>query len=947
MLGLIVVFFLCFFGWIWSSGRVLIGGDAFLYSYPLRTIFWQSIRQGVLPLWTPSVLSGYPFLAMSQVAPAYPLTWGYLFLPGFRAEEIFVLAPFLLTPVFTYAYAREVGLSRLASLLAGLSFGYGGATVNLLGLIGMPTNAQMWLPLFLITIERARTRNFAACLISGTGVFLMSLLTGYAQSFVVIALLGSAYAIFVGWRVSGERRWRPLLVALTAIAAGSGLAAFQILETLAAVRQSVRSSLTFASFGEGSFTFATAARSLIVPLYTPRFADVSTYLPLLALLLAAAAVVFALRRRHDADPRLWFWAVVPLAAALLILGTNTPLYRIVYHLPVLNQFRVPSRHVFEWTFAISMLAGWGWDAFNKRIQTPDHESVVRVARILVVATLCSAAVIVAVLWWRASGRPATVTGPYKSAGSWYVGPLTIASYLSWKILFTILSLGALCYAITFISSRWRAVLLAGLLALTCFVEPYLMARHWWTRYLKEPARLTQPATATGWLLAQPDARTNRIYTRVQTAVVYAEEQSSDPLVDGPNLTALHELQNVAGYEPLIGERYSRALGNVFLDSVTPRRGSVSDRSLFGTRSHVLDLLSTVYVASYANLEINPATPLKKEGIEFAAGDLGQEIKPGETAVLESPPATADTLAVVTSLSHSAAITDDTRVVSIKVFTADNRTIELSLRAGVDTAEWAHERPDVRATIKHRLAPVFDQLPGDSANSFLATRYWTRLPLGGSTKVVRVELTNVTSGQPLALWKASLFDSVSSNSRALENFDWNRWQEVYNSSGALVLRNQRALPRVWLVAAAESVDGEEALRRIRGEDTGDFDPRRTALLEIPPAELPQLPGGPLARDSTTRLIHYEANRLVIEASAPTPAVLVVSEMFNPGWQATIDGQPAKIFVTDYLLRGMALPAGSHRIEMIYRPPAARKGAIISIATLVVLAAVGTYLKRRGQ
>src|SRR5215510_6221461 len=61
VLGFIVFFFLCFFSWIWSSGQVLIGGDAFLYSYPLRTIFWQAVRQGSLLLWTPSVLSGYPF----------------------------------------------------------------------------------------------------------------------------------------------------------------------------------------------------------------------------------------------------------------------------------------------------------------------------------------------------------------------------------------------------------------------------------------------------------------------------------------------------------------------------------------------------------------------------------------------------------------------------------------------------------------------------------------------------------------------------------------------------------------------------------------------------------------------------------------------------------------------------------------------------------------------
>ena len=60
----------------------------------------------------------------------YPLTWFYLFLPGYWAEEIYVLAPYLLAPVFTYGYVRETGRSRLAAVLAALSFSYGGFLIS-------------------------------------------------------------------------------------------------------------------------------------------------------------------------------------------------------------------------------------------------------------------------------------------------------------------------------------------------------------------------------------------------------------------------------------------------------------------------------------------------------------------------------------------------------------------------------------------------------------------------------------------------------------------------------------------------------------------------------------------------------------------------------------------------------------------------------------------------
>jgi hypothetical protein len=135
-----------------------------------------------------------------------------------------------------------------------------------------------------------------------------------------------------------------------------------------------------------------------------------------------------------------------------------------------------------------------------------------------------------------------------------------------------------------------------------------------------------------------------------------------------------------------------------------------------------------------------------------------------------------------------------------------------------------------------------------------------------------------------------------------------------------------------VTKAEAVDSEEALRRIRGEGSMEFDPRTMALLEIAPGELPALPGG-MPVDATAEITEYRPNHLRIKTSASTPAVLVVSEVFYPGWKATIDGQPAQIMIADYLLRGVSVPEGTHEVEMRYTAPSARLGLIISIVALL--------------
>lgn len=71
-------------------------------------------------------------------------------------------------------------------------------------------------------------------------------------------------------------------------------------------------------------------------------------------------------------------------------------------------------------------------------------------------------------------------------------------------------------------------------------------------------------------------------------------------------------------------------------------------------------------------------------------------------------------------------------------------------------------------------------------------------------------------------------------------------------------------------------------------------------------------------STIRLTSYEPNQLVYKTSSPQDGIVVFSEIYYPGWTATIDGKPADIARADYILRAMNVPAGKHTIEMRFDP-----------------------------
>jgi hypothetical protein len=931
----IALFFVAFFQRGLFGGKYLVANDAFFYNYPLRTVAWRMLRAGEWPLWTPYILSGYPLLSLAQLGLGYPLTWGYLFLPGHVAEQVYVLAPFLFAPAFTYAYLRELGRTPLAALLGALAFGYGGMMASPLAHNGLLPNAVMWLPLFLIAIERAH-RDFIRALLLGTFAYSMSVLTGVGQGFVYIGLLAGAYSLFLvlmprdatrqEWRARlfSIAAWRPILVTAGAGLFSLGVAAFQILETARVVRRSVRSNLSYEVFTQGSMPWL--LRSVTLPLFF--VVDMHAYVPPLALALGGAAIYVHFRRKAERDPRVFFWLGVAAVALVLMMGSLTPFYRVVYYTPILNRFRVPSRHTIEWTFAAGVLGAYGWDALAP-ILRKWRESRPRAPAFTLypaLALLTMSAAVGAAWWWKSQTLHVEL----------HVGPASSKyTYVLWKAAFIILTTAALWRASLVDAISWRKGLLAATLLILCFVEPSLLVARWWRSL--PVARFTVKSEPTR-LLGQFPPEENRIYTRVE---LMSEQFDDPPRLDTSNLTAIHDLHNVAGYEPLILDRYSRALGGAWLDAVHTVTMSAPDRSLLSARSHVLDLLNTRFVVSYSNLgtRLGSAGQSARSTQMEAIGDLAPQV----TRTLVVPPTDADALTLVTSLSNSTSEPDDHVVARVRVYTASGRIIERELRAGRDTAEWAHDRPDVRSHIKHKLAPVFDVAQVGGPNGYPAYRFKAVVRLDERVAVTRVDISNVSTVARLGVYGVLLDDAYTKESIPLSAPYGEAWQPVYEQNGVLVLRNQRALPRAWLVAEAEAVKEDDALARIRGESesTKPFDPRRTALLEVHPHELSALPGGPAPPESSARVVNYEPNRLVIQTRAPTATVLVLSEIFYPGWEATVDGQRVNIQVANYLLRAVLLPAGEHRVEMRYVAPAARSGGIISIATLCLLAGLAIY------
>jgi hypothetical protein len=162
-------------------------------------------------------------------------------------------------------------------------------------------------------------------------------------------------------------------------------------------------------------------------------------------------------------------------------------------------------------------------------------------------------------------------------------------------------------------------------------------------------------------------------------------------------------------------------------------------------------------------------------------------------------------------------------------------------------------------------------------------------------------------------------------------------------------NTRALPRAWLVGEVRRLDQGDVLRAVhtsRLPDGSPFEPTQMALLEEP---WNGLGGGASPAGARLAVRELAPGQVQIDTESTTATFCVLSDMFYPGWRATIDAAPARIIRTDYVLMGVELPPGRHTIEFRYVPTRIYLGAAVTGCSLLIVLALfaGSLFASKGR
>ncbi len=132
-------------------------------------------------------------------------------------------------------------------------------------------------------------------------------------------------------------------------------------------------------------------------------------------------------------------------------------------------------------------------------------------------------------------------------------------------------------------------------------------------------------------------------------------------------------------------------------------------------------------------------------------------------------------------------------------------------------------------------------------------------------------------------------------------------------GGFLYSTHAALPRFYLVHNTEPARDMAHAAQLLKRKT--WQPKATAIVEN--FALASVANADGAGDSVA-LREYRRNAVSLDTDSRTPAFLASSESNYPGWRATIDGRETPIYYTNVAFRGIAVPAGKHRVEFMFRP-----------------------------
>lgn len=375
--GVILIGIIILFKDFIFSNYVILSGDMLNAGVFFRSFYVNYVLEyGKMPMWNPYVFGGLPFVDAFHGDILYPLSSLKFFGSLFRMLTYNLIVHIFFSGVFMYLCARQFKLSKMASVMSGVSYMFAGYIVSL---VSPWHDGKIFVtalfPLTILFVERGfKSRPFLN--FSALGLIIgLIILTPHAQMAYFTLWSIALYTIFKLILLFREKKAigalvKPGLLTTYAVLIGLLISAIQFYPGYIYTQD-----FSPRSDSKRGWEWATSwslheeeAFSLLIPEFVGTntqnaktyywgknaFKDNSETVGIVALFIALFGVFFSRRKES------YFFGGLALLALIYGLGATTPIFRVFFHIiPMVKSLRAASMVMFVFSFSIALLAGMG------------------------------------------------------------------------------------------------------------------------------------------------------------------------------------------------------------------------------------------------------------------------------------------------------------------------------------------------------------------------------------------------------------------------------------------------------------------------------------------------------------------------------------------------------------------------------------------------------------
>jgi hypothetical protein len=858
------------------------------------------------PFWNNYIFSGFPLFSSPSAGILYPVTLilGLVF-PAAFSFNISVLLHYSLAGIFLYLFLREYKLKRIACFTAGLIFMFSGSMITHRDHITM-LYTMIWFPLVLLFLEKYRSSKRMEFIFLSSIFYSFSFFAGNPQMFLYGSIVVLFYIIFYLFIYKGFQKY--FLFSLTIFLFLFLLIAVQLIPSYILTKSSIRDVSSYAFFSDFSFDprllpvlifpflFGTGSQVIQgVPKYFGPWNSGEMLIYFGISTISLLILSFFRKNKHK-----FLWIFILCSSFILVFGRYNPLYKILYYIPLINKFRISTRHWFEFGLAFSILAGFGFDYFIDLGSKKVRKLIVGV--IAFFSTVITGFFIF-YLAVNSGLKDRILNFLFNDADKikYFLQNLRITNYSIYiPLVITTIAIAIFITAL-FKKNKIIYILLAILIFLDLFSFGHFLNKNRDISYIS--SNLENSDILRFVEDEEIPFRVLPVSYEIPEYKLYA------------NTNIYYGIEIIDGHDPMQLEDYGIMTG------IRSDPGWGLDWKKLLRNNNIISMLNTKYIiVPVGEEQSNIKDDLRKSTYENRGVVLDQNDY--ENADFVNSRLLPDENEIMLSGER-----DKLKVYEVPIDIDNNKDYLVSLYISIDEDVNSAVHFDFYGSDYDRAEQEFYLDPDDIEKDYKKITYTVNSGTVPDEEDVYFRVFTYSGGEcrvkDLEIYEVDIIEH-------------DNYEIIHSDGNIMILENQNFIPRFYFVKFVQEVNDLEQSKEILWEediiwDEQRFDPHETALVEgkdFSEKEFKNI-------DPDVTLIDYRNNNILLETESKSKAFMVFSDNYYPGWESYIDGEETKIYRTNGILKGIIIPEGKHIIEFRYSPPYFKLVSSVSLSTFILL------------